>query len=164
MTALTVPEIFDMADKAPTKEDKLAILRKYNNEAVKTLLILNYHPTVKMDLPEGEPPYKKDSSIPVGYSDTSLLQEVHRFYVWIKPDVNLSKIRKESLFLSMLEGIHHTEAEVLCLCKDHKLTKKYKSLKEELVRDLYPGMLPEKKLKKPETQQPEKESVQPLSE
>ena len=163
MSALTVTEIFKLVDDAPTKDAKLQLLKKYSNEAVKTLLVLNYHPTVKMDLPEGEPPYKKDETIPLGYSDTSLLQEVHRFYVWIKPEVNLTKIKKESLFMAMLEGLHHTEAEILCLCKDHKITKKYKTLKEDLVREAYPGMLPEKKSKKPETQQPEKESAQPSS-
>ena len=70
MSALTVTEIFKLVDDAPTKDAKLQLLKKYSNEAVKTLLVLNYHPTVKMDLPEGEPPYKKDETIPLGYSDT----------------------------------------------------------------------------------------------
>ena len=152
MAAITIPEILEQADKASSKQDKLSILRKHaNNEALKMILLLNFHPTVKMDLPEGEPPYKKDTSIPVGYADTSLLQEIKRFYVWMRPDVNLSKIKKESLFISMLEGLHWTEAELLCLAKDQNINKKYKTIKEDLVRELYPNVLPEKKQKQPKT-------------
>lgn len=152
--ALTIPEILELVDKADTKQAKLDLLKKYDNEALKVVLILNFHPTVKMDLPEGEPPFKKDPHIPVGYADTSLLQEVKRFYVWLKSDVNLSRIKKESLFISLLEGLHLTEAEVLCLAKDQKLTKKYKTIKEDLVREAFPGSLPEKKLKQPKTKVP----------
>lgn len=151
--ALSVTEVFDLVEKASTKEEKLALLRKHDNDAVKTILLLNFHPTVKMDLPEGEPPFKKDTSIPAGYADTSLLQEVRRFYVWMKPDVNLSRIKKESLFISMLEGLHWSEAELICMAKDKKLNKKYKSIKEDLVRDLYPNALPEKKTKQPKSKE-----------
>lgn len=160
MAALTIPEILDQAEKAGSKQDKLDVLKKHaNNEALKMILLLNFHPTVKMDLPEGEPPFKKDTNIPVGYADTSLLQEIKRFYVWMRPDVNLSKIKKESLFISMLEGLHWTEAELVCLAKDQKLSKKYKSIKEDLVRELYPNVLPEKKQKQPKTSE-----SQPVSE
>jgi hypothetical protein len=164
MAQLTVPEILDKADKEPTREGKLNVLRKYTNEAVKLVLLLNFHPTVRMDLPEGAPPFKRDDKEPVGYSNTNLLQEVHRFYVWIKKDVNINKIKKEALFQSMLESIHHTEADVLILAKDQKLTKKYKTIKEDIVRDLYPGLLPEKKPKQPKTSVEEQSSEQPLSE
>ena len=44
----------------------------------------------------------------------------------------------------MLEGIHWSEAEALCLAKDKKLQTKYKSLKEDIVREAFPNLLPEK--------------------
>ena len=144
--AHTVPEILEMADKAKSREEKLQILRKHTNEAVKIILMLNFHPTVRMDLPEGEPPYKKDKDLPVGVADTNLLQSVNKFYIWIKKDGNLPRLKKESLFVNLLEGLHWSEAEILCLAKDQKLNKKYKTIKEDLVRDLYPGVIPEKKL------------------
>ena len=73
---------------------------------------------IKMDLPEGEPPFKKDTSIPAGYSETNLFSEYRRFYIWLNTDVNLSKQRKEQLFIQLLEGIHWSEAEAVCLAKD----------------------------------------------
>lgn len=151
MTKLSVPEILALADKASSKQEKLDILRKNACEALQMILILNFHPTVKMDLPEGEPPFKKDTNIPAGYAETSLTQEIRRFYVWLKSDVNIPRVKKESLFIALLESIHWTEAEVLCLAKDQKLTKKFKTIKEDLVRELYPNALPEKKKKQPKT-------------
>ena len=61
---------------------------------------------------------------------------------WLNEDVNLNKMRKEQLFIQFLEGIHWTEAEVICLAKDRKLQSKFKSVKEDLVREAFPGLLP----------------------
>ena len=94
-----------------------------------------------MGLPEGEPPFKKDTSIPDGYSDTNLYVEFRRFYIWLNPS-NLTKIRKEALFVQLLEGLHWKESEVVCLAKDRQLSKKYKSLTEDLVREAFPNLLP----------------------
>jgi len=102
---------------------------------------------LKMDLPEGEPPFRKDTDKPIGYSESSLQLELRRFYVWLDPRTTLPKLKKESLFVNMLEGIHWTEAEALCLAKDRKLQTKYKSLKEDIVREAFPLALTPKPAK-----------------
>lgn len=137
----SVPQVFEEVEKAKTKEEKIKILRAYESLPLKGILELNYHPAAKMDLPPGEPPFKKDTNTPDGYSDSNLYVEFRRFYIWTRPS-NLNKIRKESLFIQMLEGIHWKEAELVCLAKDRKITKKYKSLKEDLVREAFPSLLP----------------------
>jgi hypothetical protein len=58
-------------------------------------------------------------------------------------------MRKEQLFTQMLEGIHWSEAEAVCLAKDKKLQTKYKSLKEDLIREAFPNILPAKKKAEP---------------
>jgi hypothetical protein len=141
----TIPQIFDEVEKASNKENKIKVLRAYDHPILKGMLQINFDPNVKMNLPEGEPTFKKDTSIPQGYSETNLFAEFRRMYIWLEPSVNLTRFRKEQLFVQMLEGIHWTEAEAVCLAKDKKLQTKYKSLKEELVREAFPGLLPEKK-------------------
>jgi hypothetical protein len=54
----------------------------------------------------------------------------------------------------MLEGIHWTEAEALCLAKDRKLHTKYKSLKEDIVREAFPLALTPKPAKVKEEKAP----------
>ena len=122
----------------------LKLLQNYDHPVLRGVLQLNFNPTLKMDLPEGEPPFKKDTSVPKGYSETNLFTEFRRLYIWVDPKVNITKIRKEQLFIQMLEGLHWTEAELICLAKDKKLQTKYKSLKEDIVREAFPNLLPAK--------------------
>ena len=137
-----VPQVFEEVEKASTREAKIKVLRAYDHMVVRGILRINYDPKIIMKLPEGEPPFKKDTSVPVGYSETNLFAEFRRFYIWINEDVQLNKTRKEQLFIQLLEGIHWTEAEAVCLAKDKKLQTKYKSLKEDLIREAYPELLP----------------------
>jgi hypothetical protein len=144
---LLVSEILDKFEVAKTREEKIAVLQSKVTDPLLVLLRLNYDPALKMDLPIGEPPFRKDTDKPIGYSESSLQLELRRFYVWLEPTVNLPKIKKESLFVNMLEGIHWTEAEALCLAKDRKLQTKYKSLKEDIVREAFPLALTPKPVK-----------------
>lgn len=144
---LLVSEILDKFELAKTKEEKIDVLRNNVTDPLLVLLRLNYDHMLKMDLPDGEPPFKKDTDKPIGYSESSLQLELRRFYVWLEPNVNLPKIKKETLFVNMLEGIHWTEAEALCLAKDRKLQTKYKSLKESIVREAFPNALTPKPVK-----------------
>jgi hypothetical protein len=138
----TIPQILEEAEKNVSKESKIKILRAYDHPILRQILRLNFDPKIKVYLPEGEPPFKKDTSVPAGYSETNLFAEFRRFYIWLDPNINLTKQRKEQLFIQLLEGIHWTEAEVICLAKDKKLQTKFKSLKEELIREAFPNLLP----------------------
>ena len=135
---LLVSEILDKFEEAKTREEKIAVLKNNVTDPLLVLLRLNYDHMLKMALPEGEPPFRKDTDKPLGYSESSLQLELRRFYVWLEPSTNLPSLKKESLFVNMLEGIHWTEAEALCLAKDRKLHTKYKSLKEDIVREAFP--------------------------
>jgi len=145
----TIPQIFEEVEKAGSKESKIKVLRSYESPVLIGILQVNFNPDVKIHLPDGEPPFKKDTSIPVGYSETNLYTEWRRMYIWLDENINLTKMRKEQLFTQMLEGIHWSEAETVCLAKDKKLQTKFKSLKEDLVREAFPQILPAKKKSEP---------------
>ena len=140
----SIHQVLEEMDKAKTKEAKINVLKAYDHVVLRGILQINYDPRVKFNLPEGEPPFKKDTSVPLGYSETNLFTEFRRFYIWLDSTVNLTRMRKEQLFIQMLEGLHWTESEVVCLAKDRKLSTKYKSLKEDLVREAWPDLLPPK--------------------
>lgn len=137
-------EVLDLFEKAKTREEKIAVLKKHEVPVLRALMRLNFDTNAKMALPEGEPPYKKEKDKPAGYQETNLVQEYRRFYIWLDPQQNLSQVRKEQLFIEMLEGLHVSEAEILCLAKDKKLHTRYKSLKEDIIREAYPYTLPPK--------------------
>lgn len=141
---LLVSEVLDLFEKAKTKPEKVSVLKKYESPILRALMRINFDPSVKMALPDGEPPYKKEPDRPIGEQQTKLESEYRRFYIWLDPNTQLTKLRKEKLFVEMLEGLHISEAEIIILAKDKKLHTKYKSLKEDIVREAYPVTLPPK--------------------
>lgn len=152
----TIPQILEEVEKASTRETKIKTLRAYEHPILRGILQINFDPNVKVYLPEGEPPFKKDKEIPIGYSETNLFAEFRRFYIWLDPNSKLNKVRKEQLFIQFLEGIHWTEAEVILLAKDRKLQTKFKSLKDDLVREAFPGLLSAVPVKEVKVEKPKK--------
>ena len=69
-------------------------------------------------------------------------------------------MKRESLFIELLESLHYTEAELICLIKDGKLTEKYPSITEKLVRETFPNLLPPAIIEEPKKKRgrPKKES------
>jgi len=159
-------EIFDLVSKQRTKAKKVEVLKKYNHDALRMLLIWNFDESVMSALPEGPVPYSgyaeqttqggtlsrkiteevrrmyETGSFSVGASDTdgktTLRRESKHFYHFIRGGNNgLTSIRRESMFINLLEGLHPLEAEVLCLVKDKKLSDKYK-ITQDVVAEAYP--------------------------
>jgi hypothetical protein len=72
---------------------------------------------------------------------TSLRNEHTNFYIFLKGGSStLSQIRKETIFINMLQGLHPLEAELVCLVKDKNLTNKYK-VSWDNVKEAYPDIL-----------------------
>lgn len=135
-------EVLDLFEKAKTRQEKINILKKYEVPVLRAIMRLNFDQSVSMALPAGTPPFKQEPDKPAGVTETNLISEYRRFYIWLDPNLKISRMKKEQLFIEMLEGLHISEAEVLCLAKDKKLHEKYKSLTEDIVREAYPSTLP----------------------
>ena len=134
-----IHEILEFASKQRSKAKKIEILQTYSNDALKTLFIWNFDDTVISVVPEGEVPYNKNE-VPVGTDHTSLRREYKHLYNFVKGgNDSISAIRRETMFIQMLEGLHPEEAEILCLVKDKALQTKYK-LTYEVVSQAYPDI------------------------
>lgn len=142
---LLVSEMLDLVEKATSVDHKKSILlENKSSHALLFVLSLNYDPNVKFHIPEGTPPYKREVGKPIGYHQTSIQNELKRFYIWGDPKTQLPRLKKEVLFSEMLEGMHYTEADILCAAKDGRLSTLYKSITEDLVRETFPKLLPPK--------------------
>tara|TARA_R100001129_G_C5252221_1_gene228685 strand:- start:80 stop:700 length:621 start_codon:yes stop_codon:yes gene_type:complete len=162
-------EIFALVNKQKTKAKKVEVLRKYEHDSLKALFIWNFDPSVISLLPPGEVPYSsmKDEQITTGTLSTKISQavgtmeynnddsmglgdlkkgrttirkEYQRFYNFCKGgNDQLKSLRRETMFIQMLEGLHPLDAEILCLVKDKNLEEKYKITKE-IVSEAYPDI------------------------
>ena len=132
-------EILELASKQRAKAKKIEILQQYENDALKTIFIWNFDETVISVLPVGEVPFNKNE-VPVGTDHTSLRREYKHLYNFVKGgNDGLSGLRRETMFIQMLEGLHPEEAEILCLVKDKLLADKYK-ITYDVVKQAYPDI------------------------
>ena len=132
-------EILDLVNQQRTKPKRVEILQEYANDALKALLIWNFDESVISLLPQGVVPYK-ENEVPVGTDHTSLRREYRQLYHFVKGgNDSLSSLRRETMFIQMLEGLHPQEAELLCLVKDKQLSTKYK-IDKDIVSQAYPDI------------------------
>lgn len=161
-------EVLDLASKQRSKAKKVEVLKKYRDHGLVAILIWNFDETITSMLPEGEVPYSgfedqaksngglttkiseevrrmhETGSFSMGSSDknghTTIRREFKNFYHFLKGgNPGLNAVRRETMFINILEGLHPLEAEIICLVKDKKLTDKYKITKE-IVSEAYPDI------------------------
>ena len=119
-------EILELASKQRSAAKKAEILQEYRNDALTAILIWNFDDSIISVLPPGEVPYK-ENEVPVGTDHTSLRREWKHLYNFVKGgNDSLNGLRRETMFIQMLEGLHPEEAKILCLTKDKQLQTKYK--------------------------------------
>ncbi len=157
-------EVLNLVSKQRTNAKKVEVLQKYEDPSIKTIFIWNFDESVISLLPEGDVPYasageqtsysgtlsgKIDDAVSkmgelnsssLGSMDqgrSSIRKEHHMFYNFVKGgNDGLSSLRRETMFINILQGLHPLEAEILCLVKDKRLQTKYKITKE-IVSEAY---------------------------
>lgn len=129
-----IPEMLEEINTDPSKIE----LYK-DSSALKILFEYAFLPNKKMCLPEGDPPFKPDAA-PIGMSPANLMMELKKLYVFT-PERELNQVRREALFIQLLENVHPSEAKILLAVKDQALTKLYKKITVNLLVDN--GFLPE---------------------
>jgi len=137
-TRLLLSEVLRKVSNAKTKQEKINLLRQYNSIALRQVLIWNFDESVKSMLPEGDVPYKPNDA-PAGTDHTRLEHEYKGLYRFVKGGADtLPNLKRESMFVQLLEGLHAEEAELLVLVKDHKLTDKYKRITKAVIAEAFP--------------------------
>ena len=138
--ALSIPLIFEDIAKANSIEARQKVLLENESNPLKELLKYAFHPDIKFVLPPGMPPYKTIGS-PEEYNPTYLYPNIRKFYLFVEGGhEGITQLRREQLFIQMLESLHPKEAEVVIQVKDKKL--KYRGLTYKLVKKTFPEILP----------------------
>jgi hypothetical protein len=132
-------EVLAKVSKQRSKAKKIQVLKENESLHLKSVLIWQFDDTVVSVLPEGPVPFDKNEA-PAGTEHTYLAHEHKVLYNFIKGGNDFLKpVKREQLFLQLLEGLHADEAEVICLMKDKKLTDKYKITKA-VVSEAFPDI------------------------
>ena len=136
-----IHEIFEKVAEAPTRKEKIEVLRTYNTRALRDVLKGSFDPAVKFNLPSGTPPYSEGSEENPG---TTLRKQCKKFTYFVATASRPKATPKiENIFIQTLEGLHPKEAQILIWMKDKDLSGKYKGLTKKLTADAFPGLLSE---------------------
>ena len=139
-----VHELLEAVDAERVKAKKLEILRTHGEDSFKMTMIWNFDESVVSMLPDGKVPYQPVESDVQANREKGLPQRstirnsARQFYRFVKGgDDQLNKIKRESIFINILETLPPPEAEILVLVKDKALNTKY-NITKELVAEAYP--------------------------
>ena len=136
-TTLLFSEVLDKVHKAKTKAQKVSILREHNNASLRMVIKSSFDPKIKWAMPEGDVPFMPNDA-PAGTDHTRLATEAKKLYHFIEGADNATpKMKKETMFIQMLEGLHESEARLVIAAKDKKLHQVYKGLSKDVVKEAF---------------------------
>ena len=113
MTTRSLAEIVADARALSTIAEKAQFLKANNSKELRNILILMYDRMFTFDLPTTPPPYRPSV---VNESHGLLYREARKLSYFVnemKDGENLDRVRKESLFIQMLESVDKDDALLL---------------------------------------------------
>ena len=157
-------EVFSVVSKQRSNAKKVEALQKFEHDSLKAIFIWNFDDSVISLLPPGEVPYssleeeqnttgtlttrinqqsdtmRHNQTTNANQGHTTLRREWTKLYNFIKGgNDSLNGLRRETMFIQILQGLHPLDAEILCLTKDKKLQSKYR-ISRENVEEAYPDI------------------------
>jgi|TARA_B100001971_G_C18045994_1_gene460240 hypothetical protein len=143
------PLLHEMFTKINNKKDrpgKIKILQQYDTNGLRMVLKAAFDPKIVWLVPEGDVPYITNDA-PDGTEHTRLEQQARTLqnYVGVKQEngavtpaaPQINNMKREMLFIQLLEGLSAGEAEVLISVKNKTLNKTYKGLNASTVKEAF---------------------------
>lgn len=131
----TIAWILEFVTKLP-QEEQVKCLQANDNSAIRTILKFCFDPNIKWLLPEGDAPYT-----PCNFPnlENMLYSEARRLYLFVEGgNPNLTTLKRESMFVELLQCIDPADARLIESIKDKKLP--WEGLSPKTVLEAYPGL------------------------
>lgn len=139
VSKMTFPELLKHIEELPTSK-KVDAIRQLTKvvPGFRDVFELVFRVDVEIDLPAGDPPYKP-LDMPENWGYNRLPKEIKKFKYFVKniPN-NLTRAKKEQMFIQMLETVSPEEAKLVLMIKDKKL--KYKGITRKVVEEAIPSL------------------------
>lgn len=109
---LSISEIVTKAVELPSKQEKVEWLQKNKSVPLMTLLNIMYNKNVELLVPNTPPPWKKNGYVG---AEGMLYKEARRLKIFIKGGGydQLDRVKRERLFISLLEDVNDNDATLL---------------------------------------------------
>ena len=164
MPSRITSDILKTANSFKDDDARMQYIRENATIAVKEMININFNPNVKFLLPEGSPDLNfgeegdfrpRNNYFPnntSGDDGATLNYEIRKMYLFVEgssPE-NITQLKRETLWIQLLNSLGSDEAEDISLCKDKKLHEKYKNITHEFCHKAFPEFVsqPQEKLKR----------------
>ena len=135
---MTLPELLKHIGDLPAAKKANALKQIANlTPELKTVLKYTFHKNIQFELPKGAPPYK-EMETPGNWGHNRLPRELRKFQYFIT-GTTLNPIKREAMFIEVLESVSPEEAKLVLMMKEKKLT--YKGINRKLIEEALPEIL-----------------------
>jgi hypothetical protein len=137
-----VHEIFAKINNAKVKAKKIAILKQYDTKGLRRLLKAAFDPSISFMMPDGDVPFITNEA-PEGTEHSRLEIEARALQNYVQKTINdrvipgnknINSMKREMMFIQLLEGLCEGEAKALLHIKNKTLNKEYQGLNSANVR------------------------------
>ena len=135
---ISITEVIQGAAAKKTTEEKIDFLRKNDSPPLRIVLKYTYDNTIEFLIPNTPPPWEKNE-----YEDEAkslLFREARKLKMFIKNGGydTLNKVKREQLFISLLEDVDNDDADTLC----QMISKKpFKGLTKKTIQEAFPDLI-----------------------
>ena len=138
MRRLGISEILKRASEITDDNARVAWLQQNDNPTLRVVIKGAFDPNIKWLLPEGNPPYKPNDLVDQQHR---LFTEARKFYLFVEGgNPNLTQLRREALFIELLETLDPEDAKLILAIKDKTLP--YPGVTVDIVNRAFPGFIP----------------------
>ena len=132
----SLSEIIKKACEKKTKQEKIDYLRENDSPQLRQILQWTFDRRVVWNLPPGTPPYK-----PCAFLDqeSMLYQECKRLYIFVQGGPEMQPLKRETLFIGILEAVHPDDAILLLSMKEKKLP--FSGLTVKTINEAFPELI-----------------------
>ena len=139
-------EIFTDVAEETSINKKVDILKDNDSQGLQVFLRCVFDDKIAWLIPDSKPPYEPNDAPEWDLADMRLEQEALKIGRFIQVDGqtpnqgrDLTKSRREELFIQLLEGLHPTEADLLLSGVKKKI--KYKGFTKRVVQKAFPDLI-----------------------
>lgn len=133
---LSIAEIVNKVTELASKKEKIEWLQEHKSAPLMTILNIMYNKNIKLLIPNTAPPWKKNDYVGV---QGMLYKEARRLKIFVEGGGydNLDQVKREQLFISLLEDIDNEDAELLVKMIEQKPLK---GLSRAVVAEAFPEL------------------------
>lgn len=146
-----VAEFLEKVCKLKKEQEKIEALQFNDSFVLRIILQGAFDPNVKWLLPKGDPPYKANNLVD---QQNVLIRDARKLMYFVEGFYpGLNQIKREAMFVEMLETLAPEDAKLLLAIKEKKLP--WKGLDILIIKKAFPDLIPETAVEEKKVEQVE---------